>query len=196
MLDKLLIDLADQAPVIVLVIIVIWLSLPTLAERFTIIGKLLRPLSRRWRQKAAALAEQQKAEALRMARELAKQAMAEMTPPDYAAMQKRLDRYDETLERVQDAEALLRAFVIYDELWHFHDDRAQARHGRIPSTRIPFDMFEERWQKGWRPFDDEGHLIADAESWPPKAPRLRSVSDTDPGPEAEHGSASGPANER
>jgi hypothetical protein len=161
MIDELLIELANQSPVIVLVLIIIWLSLPTLAERFAIIGKLVKPLSKRWREKAEKLERQQNEHALTLARQLARQAMQEMTPPDVAEMERRMKRMDDTLDLVQDAENLLRAYVIYDELWHFHDDHSEARRGRVPAHRIAFDTFEEKWKQGWRPFDDAGKLVDD-----------------------------------
>lgn len=149
-LDKLLADAVDQAPLLAAIAAIVWLSLPQLAERFTIIGKVLSPLSRRWREKAERLAAQQDEAALKKARELAAAAMKEMTPPDVRKLEDRLIR-------VEDAEDLLKAFVIYDELWHFHDDHNEARRGRTPAHRMSFDTFEERWKQGWRPFDAQGH---------------------------------------
>jgi hypothetical protein len=152
--DKFLTGLLDQAPLLGATAIIVWLSLPQLAERFVIIGKLLKPLSRRWREKAARLAAQQDAAALQKARELAALAMREMTPPDVVKMEERL-------MRVEDAEDMLRAFVIYDELWHFHDDHNEARRGRKPAHRMAFDTFEEKWKAGWRPFDERGQYTGD-----------------------------------
>lgn len=123
-------------------------------QRFAIIGKLLRPLSRRWRDKAERLEAARHEAAMVEARKLAVAAMQEMTPPD---VRKLTDR----LIRVEDAEELLRAFVIYDELWHFKDDHNEARQGRIPAHRITFDLFEQKWHQGWRPFDDDGRLVDD-----------------------------------
>lgn len=153
-LDKVLSGLVDQTPFIIASAIVLWLSLPQLAERFEIIGKLLRPLSKRWREKAERLDKERHEVAMVEARKLAQAAMQEMTPPD---VRKVLDR----LNRVEDAEDMLRAFVIYDELWHFKDDHNEARQGRTPAHRISFDTFEKKWQRGWRPFDDAGHLVDD-----------------------------------
>lgn len=153
-LDKALTGFLDQAPFITALAIILWLSLPQLAERFAIIGKLLRPLSRRWREKSERLEAQRHEVAMIEARKLAVAAMQEMTPPD---VRKLLDR----LNRVEDAEELLRAFVIYDELWHFKDDHNEARQGRIPAHRITFDLFEQKWHQGWRPFDDDGRLVDD-----------------------------------
>jgi hypothetical protein len=160
-LDALLLKLADQWPLIAVLAIVAWLSLPQLAERFAIIGKLSRPLSRRWREKAERLETQRKATVIEEARRLAAAAMKEMTPPDVAEMERRMQRLDKRLETVQDAEDMLRAFVIYDELWHFRDDHDEARRGHRPVTRMAFDTFEAKWQDGWRPFDDNGKLVDD-----------------------------------
>lgn len=153
-LDKALTGVLEQAPFIIALAIICWLSLPQLAERFAIIGKLLRPLSRRWRDKAERLEAARHEAAMVEARKLAVAAMQEMTPPD---VRKLTDR----LIRVEDAEELLRAFVIYDELWHFKDDHNEARQGRIPAHRITFDLFEQKWHQGWRPFDDDGRLVDD-----------------------------------
>lgn len=147
--NELVAGIVDQAPLLAATAAIIWLSLPQLAERFVIIGKVLSPLSRRWREKAARLAAQQDEAAMKKARELAAAAMKEMTPPDVRKLEDRLIR-------VEDAEDLLKAFVIYDELWHFHDDHNEARRGRTPAHRMSFDTFEERWQQGWRPFDERG----------------------------------------
>ncbi len=153
-IEKLLAGLVDQAPLVGTVAMVIWLSLPQLAERFEIIGKALKPLSKRWRDKADRLAKQQEEAATRKAEELAAAAMKRMTPPDALKMEQRL-------VRVEDAEDMLRAFVIYDELWHFRDDHNEARRGRKPAHRMSFDTFEEQWQSGWRPFDERGKYTGD-----------------------------------
>ncbi|WP_229482252.1 hypothetical protein, partial [Mycolicibacterium mageritense] len=61
-LDQVLIAVADNLPVIGLLAINLWLSLPQLAERFTLIGRFIRwtGLSRRWKEKAAKLESQQR----------------------------------------------------------------------------------------------------------------------------------------
>lgn len=154
LLADLLAGAAAEAPFILATAIIVWLSLPQLAERFAVIGKLLRPLSKRWREKAAKLDAQRDAVAMEQAKKLAAAAMKEMTPPDVRKMEDRL-------AHVEDAEDMLRAFVIYDELWHFHDDHNEARRGRKPALRLAFDTFEEKWQKGWRPFDEQGRYTGD-----------------------------------
>lgn len=153
-LDQILVDLADNMPVILLFLVVLWMSLPQLAERFEIVGKLLKPLSKRWRDKAARIEKQRREVAMEEARKLASAAMQEMTPPDVRKLVERLNR-------VEDAEDLLRAFVIYDELWHFKDDHNEARRGRLPADRMSFDTFEDKWKAGWRPFDATGKLVDD-----------------------------------
>lgn len=153
-INELLTGAVDQAPLLVAGAVIVWLSLPQLAERFEILGKLLSPLSRRWREKAEKLRKQQDEAALKKARELAAAAMKEMTPPD-------VRKLEERLLRVEDAEDMLKAFVIYDELWHFHDDHNEARRGRKPAHRMSFDAFELKWKRGWRPFDEEGQYTGD-----------------------------------
>lgn len=152
--DEFLAKAAENAPFLVLLAITIWLSLPQLAERFEIISKLLRPLSRRWREKAERLERQRREAEERRAQEIAAAALKKMTPPDVRKMEERL-------LRIEDVEEMLRAFVIYDELWHFHDDHNEARRGRAPAHRMTFDRFEKRWNTGWRPFDEGGSYVGD-----------------------------------
>lgn len=161
MLEKLLLDTVQQWPLIVVLLIVVWLSLPQLAERFEMVGKLVRPLSKRWRDKAERLETQRKAAAFEEAKQLAAAAIREMTPPDVAEMERRMARMTERLVFIEDAEDMLRAFIIYDELWHFEDDMNEARHGRRPVTRLTLEVFESKWRGGWRPFDDKGKLVDD-----------------------------------
>lgn len=160
-LNAFLTGITENSPLLVAIAIIVWLSLPQLAERFAIIGKLLKPLSKRWREKAARLESERRQVALEEAKKLAAAAMAEMTPPDVSRMEARLKKLDEQLDIVQDGENLLRAYVIYDELWHFHDDRNAARRGRPPTDRLTFDSFETKWRGGWRPFDHDGRLVDD-----------------------------------
>lgn len=161
-INKVLEGLYDNSPIIGSALIIIWLSLPQLAERFVVIGKMVAPLSRRWRDKAERIEAARREGVLVEAKRLAAIAMQEMTPPDVVEMARRLARFAETLESVQDAEDLLRAFVIYDELWHFHDDHNEARRGRPPAHRMSFDAFEAKWKEGWRPFDERGKYTGDA----------------------------------
>ena len=54
MIDKLLATLLENSPVIGSTLLIIWLSLPQLAERFEFISKALRPFSKKWREQNAA----------------------------------------------------------------------------------------------------------------------------------------------
>lgn len=153
-LDQLLVSLVENAPFIVLLAVVIWMSLPQLAERFEIVGKLVKPLSRRWREKAERMERQRREAEERRAQEIAAEAMKKITPPDVRKMEQRL-------LHIEDVEEMLKAYVIYDELWHFHDDHNEARRGRKPAHRLPFDRFEQRWNTGWRPFDEAGRYTGD-----------------------------------
>lgn len=166
--DQLLLDLVDNLPVIVLLGIIVWLSLPQLAERFAIIGRFIRwtGLSQRWKEKAERLEKQRRDAAMEEARKLAAAAMREMTPPDVRRMEEGLRRLGDKLAVVADAEDMLRAYVIYDELWHFHDDLDEARRGRRPAHRMPIEVFETKWKSGWRPFDDDGRLVDDGSGGP------------------------------
>lgn len=152
--EQFLAKVTENAPFFVLLVVVVWMSLPQLAERFEIIGKLLKPLSVRWREKAERLERQRREAEERRAQEIAAAALKEMTPPDVRKMEERL-------LHVEDVEEMLKAFVIYDELWHFHDDHNEARRGRKPAHRMPFDRFELRWKAGWRPFDESGRYTGD-----------------------------------
>lgn len=152
--NELLVKLADQAPWIIVLLIVFWLSLPQLAERFTIIAKVFRPFLKRWQERAEALENQRRKDALETAREDVRLVLKELTPPDAAKMEARLSG-------LEDAEAMLRAYVIYDELWHFHDNLDDVRRGNKPARRLSFETFEGKWMKGWRPFDDNGRFIDD-----------------------------------
>ena len=69
--DKFLTGALDEAPFIIATTIILWLSLPQLAERFEIINKILRPLSRRWREKADQLDAQRRSANIKELRELA-----------------------------------------------------------------------------------------------------------------------------
>jgi hypothetical protein len=166
-LDKLVLGIIDQVPLLVAIVIIVWLSLPQLAERFETISKLLRPLSRRWREKAERLDAERRQVALDEAKKLAAAAIKEMTPPDVTEMERRMARISLQLRTVEDAEDCLRAYVIFDELWHFKDDHNEARSGRVPQIRMAFDLFELKWKAGWRPFDEEGKLVDDGSSGPP-----------------------------
>lgn len=159
--DDLLNATLDEAPFFVAVAIIVWLSAPQLAERFTLIGKLLRPLSKRWQEKSAQLEAQRRTETISELRTLALEVIKEIAPPDVKRMEDRMAGLGKRLDRAEDAEELLRAFVIYDELWHFNDDANEARHGRRPQVRMTFDVFEEKWREGWRPFDEHGRLVDD-----------------------------------
>lgn len=63
-LEKLLAGLLENSPVIGSTLLIVWLSLPQLAERFEFIAKALRPFSKKWRAQtvAADKAAQEKAE--------------------------------------------------------------------------------------------------------------------------------------
>lgn len=159
--DKILTGVADQAPLFVVVIIVVWLSLPQLAERFDTIAKLAAPLLKRQRAKQEDREKERREAALEQARIDVRMVLQELTPPDQKRVNQLISELGEQLDRVQDGENMLRAFVIYDELWHFHDDFNEARQGRKPAKRFSFDTFETKWKKGWRPFDDDGRLVDD-----------------------------------
>ncbi len=152
--NDLLIATADQWPLFAVLAVVLWLSLPQLAERYEVVRKMVGPLSRRWKERAEKQQAQRRAVWMEEGKVLVSAAIKEMTPRDVKAMERRL-------ERVEDAEDMLRAFVIYDELWHFNDDHNEARHGRRPAHRMTFDSFEQKWHQGWRPFDDDGRLVDD-----------------------------------
>lgn len=152
--NDLLLATADQWPLFAVLAVVLWLSLPQLAERYEIIRKLVGPLSARWKKQAEKRQEQRRAVWMEEGKALVVAAISQMTPRDVKALEQRL-------ERVEDAEDMLRSYVIYDELWHFNDDHNEARHGRRPAHRLAFDVFEEKWKRGWRPFDDDGQLVDD-----------------------------------
>lgn len=152
---------ADQAPLLVVVVIIVWLSLPQLAERFDVIARLAAPLLRKQQAKVEEREKERRRVALETAREDVRLVLAELTPPDVKRMEDRQKRLERQLDDIEDAENMLRAYVIYDELWHFHDDHDAARKGEVPAQRISFDQFEQKWKKGWRPFDREGRLVDD-----------------------------------
>lgn len=152
--DDVLVAAADQWPLIAVLAVVLWLSLPQLAERYAIIRKLVGPWSRRWQARTARIESERRAMWMEEGKTLVSAAIKEMTPRDIRSMEDRL-------ERVEDSEDMLRAFVIFDELWHFSDDHNEARHGRRPAHRMTFDTFEAKWKQGWRPFDDHGRLVDD-----------------------------------
>lgn len=162
--DEFLIKIADQAPWFVIVLIVIWLSLPSLAERFAIVGKLVGPLSKKWREKAERLERERRDFALKEARREVQAVMKELTPPDIRRMEQSQNRLAQRLMWVEDSEDMLKAFVTYDELWHFHDDNNEARRGRRPAHRMSFESFETKWKQGWRPFDNRGQYTGDTGS--------------------------------
>ena len=83
--------------------------------------------------------------------QLAAEAVKDITPPDYEAMAARLERLDERLKHVEDTDAMLRAYIVEDERWHFDDDLQSAREGRALSPRMTFQEFAQRWADGWRP---------------------------------------------
>lgn len=163
-LDDVLAVAADEAPLVLVVAIVFWLSLPQLAERFEIVAKLAGPVLRKQKVKAAAREKERRRVSLETARQDVKLILQELTPPDVARMEERQKRLERQLDSVEDAENMLRAYVIYDELWHFHDDHDAARRGETPSKRITFDRFEQKWKGGWRPFDGDGRLVDDGTS--------------------------------
>ncbi len=160
-IDKWLTAISDQAPLLVVIVIVVWLSLPQLADRFETIAKLAAPSLKKQQAKQALREKERRRMSLETAREDVKLILKELTPPDVARMEDRQKRLERQLDSVEDAENMLRAYVIYDELWHFHDDHDAARRGETPANRITFDRFEQKWKKGWRPFDDDGRLIDD-----------------------------------
>ncbi len=160
-LDKILSEAANQAPLFFVVIIVVWLSLPQLAERFDTIAKLAAPLLKKQRKKQEDREKERREAALEQARRDVRMVLQELTPPDQKRVNELIDELGKQLDRVQDGENMLRAFVIYDELWHFHDDINEARQGRKPAKRFSFDTFESKWKQGWRPFDDDGRLVDD-----------------------------------
>lgn len=160
-LDELLAKLVDQVPLFVVFLIVVWLSLPQLAERFAIIEKVAGPLLKRQKAKVAQREKERRRASLETARQDVKLILQELTPPDVKRMEERQKRLERQLDDVEDAENMMRAYVIYDELWHFHDDHDAARRGEIPAKRITFDRFEQKWKRGWRPFDDDGRLVDD-----------------------------------
>lgn len=143
MIDKFISNLLDQAPLWVLVLAIIWLKLPDWAERFTIVGRLVKPLSKRWRDKAARIARERKELALAEARRLA---------PDYAEMERRLARMDVRLKLVEQSNEINEAFIRYDADWHFDDEMAAVgRPDCTPAPRLHHGEFERLYREGWRP---------------------------------------------
>lgn len=144
MIDNLIAKVLDQAPMWLLIAAIIWLKLPDWAERFTIVGKLVKPLSKRWRDKAEKLARERK--------ELAK-AEARRQAPDYAEMERRLGRMDVRLRVVELANEINEAYIRYDADWHFNDEMAAVgRPDCEPAPRMQHGQFERLYRdENWRP---------------------------------------------
>lgn len=50
--EQFLVDVLRNSPVLVSSLLILWLSLPQLAERFTVVGKILAPFSKKSKQRA------------------------------------------------------------------------------------------------------------------------------------------------
>jgi hypothetical protein len=141
--DKWISQILDQAPVWVLIVAIIWLKLPEWAERFAIIGRLVKPFSKRWREKAQRLETERQQLAKAEARRLA---------PDYAEMERRLGRMDVRLRLLEDMNEVNEAFIRYDADWHFDDEMAAVgRPECAPAVRLHHGRFEQLYRDGWRP---------------------------------------------
>jgi hypothetical protein len=162
--DAVLGALADRFPFLVLVVVVIWLSLPQLAERYAIVAKIVGPLARRWKRKAdkraADVEDRHKAEVRKEAKVLAQEMIGQVAAaPDYAEMERRLERMDSAQKRAEDrikrleqSDEIQRAYIAYDADWHFDDEMAAVgKPDCEPADRLPFERFKALYREGWRP---------------------------------------------
>lgn len=148
----LLSDLPPSLLLILAIVVFLAYTLPRIAEASEAAAKLLGPIGRYWRERGLTRAEQHRAEVQREARQLAKAIVAEVTPPDYAEMERRLANMDRRIKVLEESDQIQRAYIIYDENWHFADEMAAVRNPECtPAPRYTFDQFKERWRQGWRP---------------------------------------------
>lgn len=134
------------------VVVFLAYTLPRLAEASEAVARLLGPIGRYWRDRGLDRAERHRSEVQREAKQLAKQIVAEVTPPDYAEMGRRLSNMDTRIKILEESDRIHRAYIIYDEHWHFDDEMAAVRHPECtPAPRYTFDQFRDKWRDGWRP---------------------------------------------
>jgi hypothetical protein len=68
--------------------------------------------------------------------------------PEYLDLKERFDEVGRALR-------IMRAFIVYDEDWHFRDQRDDAAAGRTVGPRLCFDDFAEKFAAGWRPGSED-----------------------------------------
>ena len=139
---------------VVAVVVLLAYTLPRIAEASASLAKLMGPIGRYWRKRGLLRAEERDAELQKEAKELAKQIVAEVTPPDYAEMGRRLGNMERRVKSLEESDQIQRAFIVYDEEWHFND--ALAAVGRpdcAPAPRMTHNQFKRLWRDGWRPGD-------------------------------------------
>ncbi|AJA43330.1 hypothetical protein VC60_gp29 [Mycobacterium phage Sbash] len=127
-------------------------ALPRIAEASASLAKLMGPIGRYWRNRGLRRAAERDAELQAEARELAKQIVAEVTPPDYAEMGRRLANMERRVVSLEESDQIQRAFIVYDEEWHFNDAlSAVGRPDCAPAPRLTHNQFKRLWRAGWRP---------------------------------------------
>lgn len=127
-------------------------TLPRLAEASEAVSKLLGPVGRYWRDRGLRRAASRRNEIQAEAAELAKQIVAEVTPPDYAEMGRRLSNMDKRVRALEWSDQVQRAYIVYDAAWHFDDELSAVGHPECaPAPRLSFEAFETLYREGWRP---------------------------------------------
>ncbi|MFN3005160.1 hypothetical protein [Mycolicibacterium wolinskyi] len=137
------------------VLVVLAYALPRIAEASEGLAKLMGPVGRYWRKRGLERAKKRDDEVQAEAKQLAKQIVAEVTPPpppDYAEMGRRVANMERRVKALEGSEQVQRAFIVYDAEWHFNDElKAVGRPECAPAPRLSFDRFETLWRSGWRP---------------------------------------------
>ncbi|OCB43951.1 hypothetical protein A5721_22950 [Mycobacterium vulneris] len=136
----------------VAILVLLAYTLPRIAEASSTLAKLMGPIGRYWRKRGLLRAAERDAELQKEAKELAKQIVAEVTPPDYAEQGRQLANMDRRVKTLEESDQIQRAFIVYDEEWHFNDAlSAVGRPDCAPAPRLTHNQFKKHWRAGWRP---------------------------------------------
>lgn len=139
-------ELADNWAVIVVGLTTAALVLEKVAQSSDSIAKILGPVGRwtrrNFEKRSARHIKDVENELARLALEVVNQ----ITPADYAVVKTQLEHVVERLDALESENRLLRAFIVYDEKWHWHDNLRDVGDDRPSSDWMDFETFRDQRQ--------------------------------------------------
>jgi hypothetical protein len=140
---------------VVTAVIVIWLVVTRIVETSEGAAKILGPLGRNISNSVKNREARYRADVAEQAKTIALDVLPKVSQPtDYGVVKEQLTN---VMDRVTDLEIenrAMRAFIIFDEEWHFRFDLLAVSQGvayaELPE-RISWTEFLAKWKAGWRP---------------------------------------------